>query len=101
MKDLASMLLSGCYIEYKSYDHYKAVIDFEKTFNGKDHHFNCWDIPDEIKEKHVVWRLGKLREIHFLPNGEMWRFKIGAKYAKTFYVEDAGVNFKVTTKKIK
>ena len=48
-------------------------------------------MSDELKEKYKLTRIGKLREIHFNPNGEMWRFKIGNKYAKTYYCEDFGI----------
>ena len=48
-------------------------------------------MPQALKDKYSVDRIGKLREVHFAPNGKAFRFKIGARYAKTFYIEDFGV----------
>lgn len=44
------------------------------------------DISDNIKQKHLYWRKGKLRSVHFSPNGDIIKVFIGARYAISVYV---------------
>lgn len=95
IEEIKKFILTGCKYRYFSYDHKNASIDYlekyqseiEKTLKWSP---SCWDIPDELKEKYKTEKIGKLRQIHFNPKGEMYRFKIGAKYAKTYYADDFG-----------
>lgn len=90
---IRKFILSGCKFKYYSYDHKKALNDYLTLDEySKVRVFiknpNCWFMPEELKEKYKIEKIGSLREIHFSPNGEMWRFKIGNKYAKTFFCKD-------------
>lgn len=102
-RQLLDIVVSGCVFAYNSYDHAKA----EEEFIGNDGYnqdiealsifgnggvVSCYDLPDELKEKHKVWRIGKIRQISFAPNGEATKFIIGARYFKTYYMDDFGVN---------
>jgi hypothetical protein len=97
-KEIESFILSGCKFQYISYDHKKAVEYYKNEWKGEKYPGNevpqSYDMPKEIKEKFKVLRTGKLRQIEFAPSGKMWRFKIGAKYAKTYYVRDFGDSVK-------
>jgi len=107
---IKEFVFGGIRFQYESYDHKKAVEEIcqIKTAGGSvtlgiypcqsttnnpllD---SCWAIPDKIKKNHLVWRIGKLRQVYFNPQGEMWRFKIGNKFIKNFYLEDFGVTVK-------
>lgn len=81
---------------YNSYDHKKALEEYRELYKEKLNIFsenpNCHDMPDVLKDKYQVQKIGKLREIHFSPTGKAWRFKIGNKYAKSFFCEDFGVS---------
>lgn len=93
--ELIKIILSGCKFMYYSYDHKKALAEYKDQYIT-DYKIlpnpNCWDMPKELKEKYKIEKIGRLRQIDFAPNGQAWRFKIGCKYSKTFYVEDFGVN---------
>ena len=92
IQEIKKFILSGCKYKYYSYDHKKALVDYHKTEWEKTLNYNpsCFDISDELKEKYKIEKIGKLRQIHFNPNGEMFRFKIGNKYAKTYHPDDFG-----------
>lgn len=88
--------------EYESYDYRAARAELLEEelkrghlppmFNTKHAYGN--DIPPEIKTNHVVWRTGKIRGVDFAPSGVMNKFRIGNKFAKTFYIHDFGVRVK-------
>jgi len=101
------LVLSGCKYQYDSYDYDKArqeireIIasgkivdpDLDNQYFGETYSKD-WVIPDKIKQKHQVWRIGKIRLIKFNNNSEMWYFKIGCRYYKTYYIHDFGVKVK-------
>lgn len=100
---LKELVVSKIRFAYESYNHKKAVEELEELDkkNGViKNQFqyglakNCFDIPAEIKKNHVVWRKGRIRNIEFSKNCEMWRFKVGNRYFKTFILEDFGVSVK-------
>jgi hypothetical protein len=100
---LKELVVSKIRFAYESYNHKKAVEELEeldKKNNVVKNQFqfhlakNCFDIPAEIKKNHVVWRKGRIRSIEFSKNSEMWRFKIGNRYFKTFILTDFGVTVK-------
>lgn len=96
-KKLLHKIVSGCKFRYTSYDHKKAIEEYhtsDKYEIDREIYRNpdSYDMPQALKDKYSVDRIGKLREVHFAPNGKAFRFKIGARYAKTFYIEDFGVN---------
>jgi hypothetical protein len=96
--EIESFILSGCKFQYISYDHKKAADYYKNEWKGEKYLGpkipQSYGMPKEIKEKFQVLRTGKLRQIEFSPNGKMWRFKIGAKYAKTYYRDDFGDSVK-------
>ena len=96
-KEILQILFSGCKFKYKSYDHVKAVDEFKTTEAYIEYKQppDCFSMPAELKEKHTVWKVGKLRSIEFNPDGSFRRAKIGNKYSKTFYAADFGVNVKI------
>lgn len=94
---LLQIIVSGCKFKYFSYDHKKAL----EEYNTSDKYMedrkwipnpDCWEMPTILKENYKTERIGKLREIHFTRTGRAYRFKIGAKRAKSFTLEDFGVN---------
>ena len=92
---LLGVVISGCKFLYYSYDHKKAMVDYKELDKWKpDFRMNpnpdSYSMPDELKEKYKVERIGKLRQINFAPNGKAWRFKIGNKYAKSYSIESFG-----------
>jgi hypothetical protein len=100
---LKELVVSKIRFAYESYNHKKAVEELEeldKKNSVVKNQFqfqlakNCFDIPAEIKKNHVVWRKGRIRSIEFSKNSEMWRFKVGNRYFKTFVLTDFGVTVK-------
>lgn len=98
-QELKQIIISGCKFKYKSYDFRAAKIEFISTLDSREiPEFEesdklCSDyMPKYLKEKHLVWREGKLRSVDFNPNGDIYRCKIGThiKFAKTFFLEDFG-----------
>lgn len=88
--------ISGYEFKYFSYNHNEALKEYKANDKYGDIRSviptpNSWEMPIELKEKYKVEKIGKIREIQFAPNGKVYRFKIGNKYAKTFYVGDFGV----------
>ena len=95
-KKLLHKIVSGCKFRYTSYDHKKAIEEYRTSDKYEiDREIYCnpesYHMPQALKDKYSVDRIGKLREVHFAPNGKAFRFKIGARYTKTFYIEDFGV----------
>lgn len=95
--ELMALIVSGCKYRYFSYNHKKAIEEYNtnKKFELDRKYFpnpNSCEIPKELKEKYMVEKIGRLRRVDFMPNGKAWRFYIGNKYAKTFKIEDFGVN---------
>lgn len=93
---LLCVVVSGCKFKYMSYDHKKAMEEYNYSKEYEEvrkwvKNPKSWDMPQELKDKYKVERVGKLRRIDFNPDGEPWRFYIGNKYAKSYRVEDFGV----------
>jgi len=97
--NLLNKITSGCLFKYFSYDHKKALEEF--NINNKyakevlfwksiNQNIPCYEMPEELKEKYKVERIGKLRSIEFSPNGKAWRIKIGNKYSKSYSLGDFG-----------
>lgn len=94
---LLNTIISGCKFKYFSYDHKEALEEYKtsdeyKVIRKYIRNPNSHDMPDDLKEKYRTERVGKLRSVHFNPSGRAFRFKIGARYAKTYYIEDFGVS---------
>ena len=96
---IAEFILNGVKWSYESYDYHKAKKDLIE--NDQHYYDSMWftaidhfAIPDRYKQKYKVWRIGKIRSVFFNPDGDMWRFKIGCRYAKNFYLSDFGVKVK-------
>jgi hypothetical protein len=100
--ELIKLVANGCRFQYESYDHLKAyeevkalgvnvVYQANNFFEAFD---SCYGIPDHIKQKHIVWRIGKIRSVSFNPDGKMWKFYIGARRTKVFFINDIGVRAK-------
>jgi hypothetical protein len=93
---LLCVVVSGCKFKYISYDHKKAMEEYNSSKEYEDvrkmvKNPKSWDVPEKLKNKYKVERVGKLRGIDFNPEGKPWRFYIGNKYAKSYRVEDFGV----------
>ncbi len=96
-RKLLLLISSGVRFKYISYDHKKAIKEYhesdsfikDRTFMKNPH---SYDVPEVLKNKYQVIRMGKLRSIDFSPDGLAWRFKIGNKYSKRYYIRDFGVN---------
>jgi hypothetical protein len=93
--EFIALVVSGIKFRYISYDHKKAL----KEYHSNDKYMerrsyvanpNCHEMPEELQEKYKVERIGKLREIHFAPDGKAFRFRIGNKYTKSFSKNDFG-----------
>ena len=94
--NLMRNILGGCKFRYISYDHNKALAEYNSNEEYKSDRYICsnpdsYSMPQKLKDKYLVERMGKLREIHFSPDGKAFKFKIGNKYAKSFRLEDFGV----------
>lgn len=93
--ELKFLVNSRIYYEYESYDHKLA---YDECINSPEYNFGKeWDkiipsgfIPDKIKEKYIIKRIGKLRQLTFSPNMYINRIVIGNKYNKTYYINDFG-----------
>jgi hypothetical protein len=97
-KAIKDCIFLGVKYKYESYDHQKAILEFNDHLHkiGKlrvDE--NLIDsnefIPDNIKQNCIVWRIGKIRKIKFNPQGKMWIFYIGNRRAKRFFCDDFGI----------
>ena len=97
------LIVSGVKFKYKSYNHKKAVEEFEQINANKSipqisnnaqfkRQYDCWSIPQEIKDKHEVWRYGKLWEVCFNKNGDVQKMYVGAlfRFKKCFWANDIG-----------
>lgn len=88
--------LKGGKFEYLSLKYEDAVNEFTESvdfisfkkfrdaWNLSDNKITMDEIPKEIKDKHMRWRLGKVRKILFTPSGSIDRVYVGAKYARPF-----------------
>jgi hypothetical protein len=82
---------------YKSYNHKQAVKEFNQMLDGHKlltdlKNPNCHYIGDELKEKHIEWKVGRIHQVVYRKS--FTRYRIGNKYPKSFYINDFGVNFK-------
>jgi len=94
---LLSVIISGCKFKYYSYDHKQAMNEYRtnpeyEVVRKWIPNPNSYDMPNKLKDKYKTERIGKLRKIYFNPLGKAVKFKIGAKYAKTYSIKDFGVN---------
>jgi len=94
---LLSVIVSGRKFKHDSYDHKKAMeeyinnnefINMRKTIKSPRN----FEMPVSLKIKYKIEKIGKLRRVHFNPQGKAYKFEIGAKYAKTYGIDDFGVN---------
>lgn len=95
--ELIKTIVSGCKFKYYSYDHKKAIEEYQNNSKYSnlaiyDPNPDCYRLPNDLKLKYRTERIGKLRTINFGANGRAYRFYIGARYSKTFFIEDFGVN---------
>lgn len=101
------LIVSGAKFKYKSYNHKKAVEEIKeieskngtvpyKANNMFQLQHSCWSIPQEIKDKHEVWRYGKLWQAHFDKNGDVQKIYVGAmfRYKKAFWHSEIGITIK-------
>jgi len=88
---IKDFVFHGVRWSYESYDHKAAMEELNKA---SSHYNTLFGVPDVLKQKHAVWRTGKLRLVYFDKNGQMCRFKIGQRWAKNFYLDDFGVRVK-------
>jgi hypothetical protein len=98
---LKELVMNGVRFQYESYDHKKAVEEMKNTpalattvMHSLGVPNDFWIIPDEVKQNHIIWRTGKLREVYFDKDGQMCRFKIGQRWYKNFYLDDFGLKVK-------
>jgi hypothetical protein len=109
---LKELMIQGVRFSYQSYDHKKAIAELKEIRDtGINPYANVgclstlvndlfkipesnWIIPEELKRSNMVWRAGRVWEIFFNKERQMYRFKIGNRYAKTFYLKDFGVTVK-------
>jgi len=94
---LKELIIGGVKFHYESYDHKKALEELQQLYKSQQstiQYMSYMGIPDAIKQNHIVWRTGRLWGVFFNKKNEMWRFKIGCRYAKNFYTEDFGVRVK-------
>jgi hypothetical protein len=94
---LMHIIISGCKFKYYSYDHKKALLEYNTSIKFTEvrkwiKNPQSYDMPEELKLKYRTERIGKLRRIHFAPNGKAYKFEIGARYAKRYGLDDFGVN---------
>lgn len=99
------LIVSGVKFKYKSYNYKNAVKEIEeinakngivpysqKNITQFQFRPDNWSIPQAIKDKHEVWRYGKLWEAHFDRHGNIQKLYIGAmyKFKKCFWANDIG-----------
>lgn len=97
IKEILDHHFKGGKFEYQSFDFKNAAEEYSQTQEWKNHSESAgiwntniqlkdkYQIPEEIRDKHIIWRIGKLRSVDFSPKGTPYRIKMGAKYAVTFY----------------
>lgn len=97
-KAIKDCIFLGVKYKYESFDYVKALNEYNDYLHASGQikindyvTYSAIDIPDNIKENCIVWRIGKIREINFDPEGKMWKFYIGNKRAKRFFCSDFGV----------
>lgn len=103
---IKDFIFLGVKWEYESYDYKAARTEHRQELLNNSNYmlmskhsgFHALDcdppIPYEIRQNHIVWRTGKLRNINIAPDGVMYKFLIGNKFNKTFYLDDVGVKVK-------
>lgn len=88
---LMELIANGTLWYYESYDHKAAIEDLKLQYPNLN---ICKDdgVPIELKQKHLLWRIGKLRNMTFDPDGMAQKMYIGRslKYTKCFYPQDVG-----------
>lgn len=97
IKDVLDHHFNGGKFEYQSFDFKKAAAEYQDTEEWKKHVDSAYfynqkitlkdkyQIPEQIRDKYILWRIGKLRSVEFSPSGQPYRIKLGAKYPVTFY----------------
>jgi len=97
------LIFSGVKFQYESYDYKKALEEIEK-YKINDNYYNIGNglfyfvkndpVPNDIKQKCIIWRIGKLRQIYFDNDGRIKKYVIGNRRNKTFYLYDFGIKVK-------
>lgn len=95
IKMIMYLITLGVKWEYSSFDFKKAKEDYLVFFPNissvnpywKDTVITYNDIPQPIKDRNRVIRIGTVREINFRKNIPT-RFRIGHKYPKSFFLKD-------------
>lgn len=94
IKMIMYLITLGVKWEYSSFDFKKAKEDYLQLHAStlpQYHQFikdiQSWDMPKHLKLKNRRLRVGTVRNIQFAKN-RPWRFKIGHKYPKSFYLKD-------------
>ena len=88
---LMKLICDGVIWYYQSYDHKAAVKDmlasnnhyYMESFNRTHDMY----VPNDVQEKHRIWRTGKLWTVRFDPDGIVSKIYVGhyLKYAKCFF----------------
>ena len=101
-QEIKQIIFSGCKFEYKSYDFKAAKQDFLMNLSEVeyDDFVNSNKkiaeyMPNYIKEKYPIQKVGKIWNIQLDSSGYPWRIQIGAspRFAKSFYADDLGTSF--------
>lgn len=88
---IMELIANGTLWYYESYDHNAAIEDLKLQFPSlnirKDE-----GVPIELKQKYLLWRIGKLRTMTFDPDGMAQKMYIGRsfKYTKCFFPHEVG-----------
>jgi len=95
---LMELIANGTLWYYQSYNYKAAVEEFK--LNNKNS-YPTQHIPSEyiginLKQKHKVMRIGKLRTMTFDPDGMVQKMYIGRsfKFTRRFFPEQVGVDVK-------
>jgi len=78
---------------YESYDH-KSAVEHGAKPNTKA--TDWMDVPDQLKQKFLIWRRGKIRDMAFCPDGGIKKIYVSNKflYKKVFYPTQFGLTVK-------
>lgn len=109
---ISLMINKNVYFLYDSLNYRKLKQKIEDAIENNDKDsifygmkdFHIWGMKDfknlfpDISDEFTIQRVGKLRDISFDPNGNISKFRIGNKRARTFYLGDFGKSvFPITT----
>ncbi len=88
---LMELIANGTLWYYISYDHKAAIAELQLRYPHHDIHMKEY-VPDELKIKYKVLRIGKLRTLMFDPDGFIKKMYVGRsfKYNKMFFPSEVG-----------